>query len=93
MESRRRAGRAPRKRIGNQKGNSRFLETPLAEELDNTIKQNATGPRKASGDAGAVEQHSLADQIAADKHLASKQASRARGLGVKLAKLAPGGTV
>jgi len=39
-----------------------------------------------------VEQHALADQIAADKYLASKQASRSKGLGIKLAKLSPGGT-
>ena len=48
----------------------------MGEELDNSIKENAAGPRKASGDSGSVEQHSLADQIAADKYLESKQASR-----------------
>jgi len=42
--------------------------------LDNTIRENAAGPKRASGDSGSVEQHSLSDQIAADKHLASKQA-------------------
>jgi hypothetical protein len=61
--------------------------------LDDAIAENAAGPRKASGDSGSVEQHSLADQIAADKHLESKKASRAKGLGVKLAKISPGGTV
>lgn len=66
---------------------------PLADELDNAIKENAAGPRRASGDSGSVEQHGLADQIAADKYLESKKASRAKGLGIKLAKIAPGGTV
>jgi hypothetical protein len=65
----------------------------MTDTIDNSIEQNAAGPRKASGDAGSVEQHSLADQIAADKHLASKKASRAKGLGIKLAKISPGGTV
>jgi len=65
----------------------------MSEELHNSIKTNAAGPRKASGDSGSVEQHSLTDQIAADKYLESKNASRAKGLGVKLAKLSPGGTV
>ena len=65
----------------------------MGEELDNSIKENAAGPRKASGDSGAVEQHGLHDQIAADKYLESKKASRAKGLGVKLAKISPGGTV
>jgi hypothetical protein len=65
----------------------------MADSLDNSIKQNAEGPAKASGDAGSVEQHKLTDQIAADKHLASKGAMAAKGLGIKLAKLSPGGTV
>jgi len=64
----------------------------MAEELDSTIRENAAGPKRASGDAGSVEQHGLADQIAADKYLASKQASRSKGLGIKMAKLSPGGT-
>ena len=65
----------------------------MAEDLDNSIQQNAAGPRKASSDSVSVEQHPLADQIAADKYLESKKASRAKGLGVKLAKISPGGTV
>jgi len=65
----------------------------MAEDLDNSIKTNAEGPKRASGDAGSIEQHDLADQIAADKYLESKKASRAKGLGIKLAKISPGGTV
>ena len=61
--------------------------------LDNAIETNAAGPRRASGDSGSIEQHALADQIAADKYLESKQASRSKGLGIKLVKLDPGGTV
>ena len=44
-------------------------------EIENAITENATGPKKVSGDAGSVEQHSLKDQIAADKYLASKKAA------------------
>ena len=65
----------------------------MAENLDNSIKTNAEGPAKASGDSGSVEQHKLSEQIAADKYLESKKASRAKGLGIKLAKISPGGTV
>ena len=65
----------------------------MAEDLDSTIRDNAAGPKRAAGDAGSVEQHGLADQIAADKYLESKKASRAKGLGVKLVKISPGGTV
>ena len=66
---------------------------PMTDTLDNSIKTNAEGPAKASGDSGSVEQHKLSEQIAADKYLESKKASRSKGLGVKLAKIAPGGTV
>ena len=65
----------------------------MSEKIETNIQQNAIGPRKASGDAGSVEQHSLTDQIAADKFLESKKASRSNGLGIKLVKLSPGGTV
>lgn len=62
-------------------------------QIEQSIQENAAGPRKATGDAGSVEQHALTDQIAADKHLASKQAMRTKGLGVKLVMLSPSGTV
>jgi len=61
-------------------------------DLEQTIEENAAGPKKASGDAGSVEQHSLADQIEADKYLAAKKAARSKGLGIKLTKISPGGT-
>ena len=64
----------------------------MADPLDDTIKQNAEGPRRASGDAGSVEQHAIEDQIAADKYLESKKAMRNKGMGIKLIKLTPGGT-
>ena len=64
----------------------------MTDGLDSAIQENAAGPKKASGDSVSVEQHDLADQIAADKYLESKRASRARGLGVKMAKISPGGT-
>ncbi len=65
----------------------------MAEDLEQNIRDNAQGPKRAQGDAGSVEQHDLNDQIAADKYLESKKASRAKGLGIKLAKISPGGTV
>ncbi len=64
----------------------------MTEDID-TIRDNASGPKRASGDSGSVEQHSLSEQIAADKYLESKKASRSQGLGIKLAKISPGGTV
>ena len=64
----------------------------MAENLDEQIRENAAGPKRAKGDSAEVEQHSLPDQIAADKYLASKQASRKKGLGIVLKKLSPSGS-
>jgi len=65
----------------------------MTEELDQSIQDNATGPAEASVDGQLVKQHSLPDQIAADKYLESKKASRSAGLGIKLAKISPSGSV
>jgi len=65
----------------------------MTDDLSDNIKDNATAPKRASGDSGSVEQHSLQDQIAADKFLESKKASRKKGLGIKVAKISPGGAV
>jgi hypothetical protein len=65
----------------------------MADDLDEAIRENAQGPAKAAGDAGSMEQHSLPDQIAADRYLESKKASRKKGLGIGLKKLVPPGTV
>ena len=62
-------------------------------DLTGAIQENASGPKRASDEAGSVEQHPLGEQIKADKYLASKQASRQQGLGIKLGKISPGGTV
>jgi len=64
----------------------------MSDDIDKAIEENATGPKKASGDGGSVEQHSVDEQIAADKHLAAKKAAQSRGLGIKLVKISPDGT-
>jgi hypothetical protein len=65
----------------------------MTENLEEIIEENLKSPAKVSSDGCSVEQHSLADQIAADKYLASKTASHQKGLGIKLSKLSPSGTV
>ena len=64
-------------------------------DLSDAIQTNAEGPAKAAGDSGSMEQHSLPDQIAADKYLASKTAAATTGssLGIRLTKLSPPGSV
>ena len=64
----------------------------MPDELDNTIRENASGPAKASGDSGSMEQHPLSEQIEADRYLASKQAMR-KGPGFRMTKLSPPGAV
>lgn len=67
-------------------------DVQLADELEQAIRANAQGPAKATGDAGSVEQHSLAEQIEADRYLAAKAAMRDRRRGVRFSKLVPPGT-
>ena len=59
--------------------------------LEETIRENASGPKRVQGDSGSVDQHSLQDQIAADRYLASKEAVK-HGIGIKNVKLSPDGT-
>ena len=40
----------------------------MAEDLENTIRDNAQGPAEARGDSASVKQHSLADQIGANRY-------------------------
>jgi hypothetical protein len=63
----------------------------VADDLDDTIRENAQGPAKASGDTGSVEQHKLPDQIAADRYLASKDAAKSKLRGLQFNKLVPPG--
>jgi len=63
----------------------------MPNDLDQNIRDNATGPAKATGDSGSVEQHKLRDQVEADRYLESKKATRRKGVGVKFAKLVPPG--
>ncbi len=64
----------------------------MADDLESTIRESAQAPAKVSGDAGSMEQHSLPDQIEADRYLAAKKAARSKGLGITLKKLVPPGT-
>jgi hypothetical protein len=67
------------------------ITVPDPTPTEQAIEQNAQGPKKAQGDAGSVEQHSLPDQIAADRYLASKQAVRSKGKGIVISKIIPPG--
>jgi hypothetical protein len=64
----------------------------MADDLDQSILDNAAGPKRAKSDSAEMEQHSLPDQIAADRYLQGKKATRGKGLGITLKKLVPPGT-
>lgn len=63
----------------------------MADDLEDEIAENAEGPKRVKGDMGEVEQHSLRDQIEADKYLAAKKAAKKAGGGMKITKLIPPG--
>ncbi len=62
----------------------------MADDLSDTIRESAAGPKRANADGVSVEQHDLEDQIEADRYLASKEASR-QGRGFRLTKVVPPG--
>ena len=64
----------------------------MADDLDQTIRDNADGPAKAAGDSGSMEQHKLSEQIAADRYLTSKQAAKSKRLGLRITKIVPPGS-
>jgi hypothetical protein len=63
----------------------------MPDDLEDTIRDNAQGPAKASGDSGSMEQHKLTDQIEADRYLASKAAAQSKRRGLTLNKFVPPG--
>lgn len=61
--------------------------------ITDAIIENATGPARASVDGQSMDQHSLRDQIEADRYLASKAAVAGKKRGLVFSKLKPPGTV
>ncbi len=64
----------------------------IPPSLEQQILDNAAGPKRVEGDAGSVEQHSLRDQIALAKFLASQKATKS-GFGIRIFRISPDGTV
>ena len=55
--------------------------------LDGAIRRAASGPKSAEADGQRVEQHSLSDLVKADRYLASKEAAKSRGGGIRFRKM------
>ena len=65
----------------------------MTDALDEVIETNAGGPAKVSGDSGSVDQHSLSEQIGADKYLATRRAMASNpNRGLRFNKISPPGT-
>lgn len=63
---------------------------PMAD-LTDRIEEVAGGPKKVRSDAGEVEQHSLADLLAANQALQGATASEQPHRGIRITKLVPPG--
>lgn len=62
--------------------------------IEDTIAANVAKPASVSSDAGSVSQHSLSEQIAADKYLEGKTATSSQPhRGLRLTKIVPPGAV
>jgi len=61
------------------------------ETITDAIRENAAGPAKASGDSISVEQHSIREQIEADRYLASKRAASKPHRGLRFTRIVPPG--
>lgn len=77
--------------IEDNKGDCTNKGVKMGEEIRDAIRQDAQDPLEVESDGTIVTQRDLVDQIAADKYLASKDATRKTGLGIKRTKMmAPG---
>ncbi|MCY2927884.1 MAG: hypothetical protein NTV86_00025 [Planctomycetota bacterium] len=65
----------------------------MADDLTDTIRQNAQGPASAEIDGVRMHQHPLPDQIAADRHLGNKAAGRNPARTLMRARIVPPGGV
>lgn len=64
----------------------------MPDDLSQSIADAAKSPKRVQGDAGSMEQHSLSEQIEADRYLASKKAAKAKNSGLRISKLHPPGS-
>lgn len=65
------------------------MTTPAT--VSNAIDQNARGPRRVQVGSQSVEQHSIQDQIEADKYAKSQTASSRNHLGLRFIQIVPPG--
>ena len=64
----------------------------MPEDLSNTIRESAQTAKRAKGDNGEMEQHSLTEQIEADRYLRNQDAAKRGPGGLRFSKLIPPGS-
>ena len=64
----------------------------MADSWADRIANTAVSPKRAKSDEGEFEQHSIPDQIAADRYCRSLAASKSPRRAVRLTKFVSGGT-
>lgn len=65
----------------------------MADDLTNTIAENATKPKSAQNDMGSMSQFSISEQIAADRYAKGETQVKSANRGFLLTKIRPSGTV
>lgn len=55
------------------------------------ITENAQGPKKVTSDGVSIEQHSIVEQIEADRYVSSKNAVASASRGFVMGRFKPGG--
>lgn len=63
----------------------------MSDDLKPEIIDNAEGPKRMKGDEGEIEQHSLPDQIAADKYAKGITGVDTQTRGLRFNKFKPPG--
>jgi hypothetical protein len=65
----------------------------MSDSTEQAIEQAATSPKRVTVDGQTVEGRPIREMIDADKHLESKKAAQSKGLGIRIHRISPGGTV
>lgn len=61
-------------------------------DITTSIEANAEGPKKVTVDGMSVEQHSIQDQIEADRYLKSQNAAAGANRGIRFSQFRNQGT-
>lgn len=65
----------------------------MADDITDTIVENAQAPQFAQNDMGSMRQHPIPDQIAADRYAKATAQAKSSHRGFFLTQIRPPGTV